>query len=49
MRASPTSDVPGPGVRRHVAVLGDHCLIVRERDVHAVASTRRENATGLYL
>lgn len=116
MSASPTSDLPEPGARRHVAVLGDRVLvappdggerqskggilipataqsvdrkgiwgevigvgphvrhvqardevlylpddaievdvqgdqylIVRERDVHAVASTRRENATGLYL
>ncbi len=32
-----------------VDVQGDHYLIVRERDVHAVASTRREGATGLYL
>ena len=32
-----------------VDVQGDHYLIVRERDVHAVASTRREDATGLYL
>lgn len=28
---------------------GESYLIVRERDVHAVASTRRDNATGLYL
>ncbi len=32
-----------------VDVQGDAYLIVRERDVHAVASTRGENATGLYL
>lgn len=32
-----------------VDVQGEAYLIVRERDVHAVASTRRENATGLYL
>ncbi len=32
-----------------VDVQGDSYLIVRERDVHAVASTRRDNATGLYL
>lgn len=32
-----------------VDVQGDHYLIVRERDVHAVASTRRDNSTGLYL
>lgn len=32
-----------------VDVQGDTFLIVRERDVHAVASTRRDGATGLYL
>ena len=32
-----------------VDVQGDPYLIVRERDVHAVASTRRDGATGLYL
>lgn len=32
-----------------VDVQGDHYLIVRERDVHAVASTRRDDSTGLYL
>ena len=32
-----------------VDVQGEAYLIVRERDVHAVASLRSENATGLYL
>lgn len=32
-----------------VDVQGEAYLIVRERDVHAVASPRRDNATGLYL
>jgi chaperonin GroES len=32
-----------------VDVQGDTFLIVRERDVHAVASTRRDSSTGLYL
>ncbi|MEX0868675.1 MAG: co-chaperone GroES [Nitriliruptoraceae bacterium] len=32
-----------------VEVQGDPYLVVRERDVHAVASTRRDGATGLYL
>ncbi len=32
-----------------VDVQGEAYLIVRERDIHAVASTRRDNATGLYL
>lgn len=32
-----------------VDVQGESYLIVSERDVHAVASTRRDGATGLYL
>jgi chaperonin GroES len=32
-----------------VDVQGETYLIVRERDVHAVASVRRDGATGLYL
>lgn len=32
-----------------VDVQGEAYLIVRERDVHAIASTRRDGATGLYL
>ena len=32
-----------------VDVQGDAYLIVRERDVHAVASVRRDGETGLYL
>ncbi|MEX2533741.1 MAG: hypothetical protein WD360_07220 [Nitriliruptoraceae bacterium] len=32
-----------------IDVQGDPYLIVRERDVHAVASSREENETGLYL
>jgi len=32
-----------------VDIQGDAYLIVRERDVHAVGSTRRDGATGLYL
>lgn len=32
-----------------IDVQGEPYLIVRERDVHAVASSREENATGLYL
>ena len=32
-----------------VDVQGEPYLIVRERDVHAVASARRDGATGLYL
>lgn len=32
-----------------VDIQGEAYLIVRERDVHAIASTRRDGATGLYL
>jgi chaperonin GroES len=32
-----------------VEIRGDEYLIMRERDVHAVASTRGEGQTGLYL
>lgn len=32
-----------------VDVQGESYLIVRERDVHAAASTRRDGGTGLYL
>lgn len=32
-----------------VDVQGDAYLIVRERDIHAVGSTKRDGATGLYL
>ena len=39
-----------PGDAIEVDVQDEAYLVVRERDVHAVASTRRvENATGLYL
>ncbi|HEY0397639.1 MAG TPA: co-chaperone GroES, partial [Acidimicrobiia bacterium] len=32
-----------------VEIRGDEYLILRERDIHAVASERSEGATGLYL
>lgn len=32
-----------------VEIRGDEYLILRERDVHAVASTRAEGQSGLYL
>ena len=32
-----------------VEIQGDDYLILRERDVHAVASPRSEGGTGLYL
>ena len=38
-----------PEDRYEVEVRGDEYIILRERDVHAVASTRDEGQTGLYL
>jgi len=38
-----------PEDRFEVEVQGDDYLILRERDVHAVASDRIEDRTGLYL
>ncbi|MGH3443723.1 MAG: GroES family chaperonin [Nitriliruptorales bacterium] len=38
-----------PGDAIEVDIQGDPYLIVRERDVHAIASSRRDAATGLYL
>ncbi|MGI8684130.1 MAG: GroES family chaperonin [Acidimicrobiales bacterium] len=38
-----------PEDRFEVEVRGEEYLILRERDVHAVASDRNEDATGLYL
>lgn len=32
-----------------IDVRGDAYLVIRERDVHAVASTRADSATGVYL
>ena len=32
-----------------VEVQGESCLIMRERDIHAVASDRLDSGTGLYL
>ena len=32
-----------------VDIRGEEYLILRERDVHAVASTRAEGQSGLYL
>jgi chaperonin GroES len=32
-----------------VEIRGDDYLILRERDVHAIASTRAEGQSGLYL
>ncbi len=38
-----------PDDRFEVEVHGDEYLILRERDVHAVASERIDSGTGLYL
>ena len=38
-----------PDSGHEVEIRGDEYLILRERDVHAVASTRSEGQTGLYL
>ena len=38
-----------PDERYEVEVQGEDYLILRERDIHAVASERIVNETGLYL
>ncbi len=38
-----------PDTGYEVEIRGDEYLILRERDVHAVASSRGEGQTGLYL
>lgn len=38
-----------PEDRFEVEVQGDEYLILRERDIHAVASERVDSSTGLYL
>ena len=38
-----------PEDRYEVEVRGEDYLILRERDIHAVASERIEGGTGLYL
>jgi chaperonin GroES len=38
-----------PDAGFEVEIRGDEYLILRERDVHAVASSRSEGQTGLYL
>ena len=38
-----------PDDRYEVEVRGEEYLILRERDIHAVASERNEGETGLYL
>lgn len=38
-----------PDERFEVEISGDEYLLLRERDLHAVASERNEENTGLYL
>ena len=38
-----------PEDRHEVEVKGDDYIILRERDVHAVADSRSDGSTGLYL
>ena len=38
-----------PEERYEVEVQGEDYLIMRERDIHAVASDRNDGSTGLYL
>src|ERR1700730_4243104 len=38
-----------PDTGFEVEIRGEEYLILRERDVHAIASTRAEGQTGLYL
>ena len=38
-----------PEDRYEVEVQGEDYLILRERDIHAVASERIDSGTGLYL
>lgn len=38
-----------PDAGFEVEIQGEEYLILRERDIHAVASTRNEGQTGLYL
>lgn len=39
----------GPEAAYEVEVRGEEYLVLRERDIHAVASERSEGKTGLYL
>ena len=38
-----------PEERSEVEIAGDDYVLLRERDIHAVASERNEESTGLYL
>jgi chaperonin GroES len=38
-----------PEDRFEVELQGEEYVLLRERDIHAVASTRMDSGTGLYL
>lgn len=38
-----------PGDQHEVEIKGENYLVMRERDLHAIASERPEHGTGLYL
>lgn len=38
-----------PEDQLEVEIQGENYLVMRERDIHAVASERTEQGTGLYL
>jgi chaperonin GroES len=38
-----------PGDQYEVEIQGENYLVMRERDLHAIASERPEHGTGLYL
>ncbi|WP_433336881.1 GroES family chaperonin [Spirillospora sp. CA-294931] len=38
-----------PGDQLEVEIQGENYLVMRERDLHAIASERPEHGTGLYL
>ncbi|WUI02304.1 co-chaperone GroES [Spirillospora sp. NBC_00431] len=38
-----------PGDQFEVEIQGENYLVMRERDLHAIASERPEHGTGLYL
>jgi chaperonin GroES len=51
VRSAETSDLVlfAPETGYEVEVRGDDFIVLRERDIHAVASERTEGRTGLYL
>lgn len=51
VRSAETGDLVlfGPESAYELEIRGEEYLVLRERDIHAVASGRSEGATGLYL